>query len=300
VMFHEANHYLQSLVEPRFWIPHFPGESLAEYYGASQWDPVKKKLTVGLMQEGRLCQIESDIAAGNPMDLAKLVSTHDLFEHYTWGWALVHFLMNDARYSAKFMKFFLALPEAKGLQRQDAAYGMYTIKQEDVLTVFMREFGLKDANALRKMDAEWHNYIEAKLQIVSYRGYERAGLEAKRDKRFLRATRLLKTAIDKGSKNPLVYQALGQIYADDDKASEALAAWKKALEIDPFDEKVYAKMAFQLKDSDKPESTRLRALALELGADDPWANLGSDDEADDGAVEPGKKKPGQRPGEPPR
>jgi tetratricopeptide (TPR) repeat protein len=145
------------------------------------------------------------------------------------------------------------------------------------------------------MDAEWHNYIEAKLQIVSYRGYERAGLEAKRDGRKLRATRLLKTAIDKGSKNPLVYQALGEVYADDDKTSEALAAWKKALEIDPFDEKVYARMAFQLKESDKQESTRLRALALELGADDPWANLASDDEGGEATTEPGKKKPGEPP-----
>jgi hypothetical protein len=301
VMFHEANHYLQSLVEPHFWIPHFPGESLAEYYGASQWDPVKKKLTVGLMQEGRLCQIQSDIAAGNLMDLAKLVSTHDLFEHYSWGWSLVHFLMNDSRYASKFMKFFLALPEAKGVQREEAAFGMYTIKQEDVLTIFMREFGLKDANALRKMDAEWHNYIESKLQLVSYRGYERAGLEAKREKRNIRATRLLKTAIEKGSKNPLVFLALGAIYGDDKKDREALDAWKKALEIDPFAEKVYAKMAVQLKGSDKKESNRLRALAVELGADDPWAEPATDEEGDEGSPEPGKKKkPGEQPGEPPR
>jgi hypothetical protein len=71
-MFHESNHYLQSLVDPAFWIPHFPGESLAEYYGASSWDPVKKKLTVGLIQEERLCEIQSDIDAGEGMDLVRL------------------------------------------------------------------------------------------------------------------------------------------------------------------------------------------------------------------------------------
>jgi len=299
VMFHEANHYLQYLVNPLFFVPHFPGESLAEYYGASHWDPEKKKFTVGMMQEGRLCQIESDTAAGDVMDIAKLVGTHDLFEHYTWGWSLVHFLMNDPRYAPKFMKFFLALPEAKGVQREEMSNGMYTLSQEDVLKIFMREFGLKDANALRKMDSEWHNYVTGKLALVTYRGYERAGMEARSDKRNLRATRLLKTAIDKGSKNPLVFNTLAEIYGEDGKTAEAMAMWKKAIELDPLNGLFYARMGFELNSSDKKESKRLAALALELGSDDPWANLG--DEA--AAVEstPGKKpkKPGE-PDDPPR
>src|SRR5258708_36072551 len=114
------------------------------------------------------------------MDLVKLVSTHDLFEHYTWGWALVNFLMNDPRYAPKFQKFFFALPEAKGVQRENAAYGMYTIKQEDVFTIFQRELGLKDANAVRKLDAEWHDDVQSKLQQVPCYGYEKAGPEARR------------------------------------------------------------------------------------------------------------------------
>jgi hypothetical protein len=300
VMFHEANHYLQSLVETHFWIPHFPGESLAEYYGASRWDPVKKKLTVGLMQEGRLCQIESDVAGGQTMDLVKLVSTENLFEHYTWGWALVNFLMSDPKYAPKFQKFFFALPEAKGVQRTSAPYGMYSIKQADVFTIFQREMGLKDASAVRKLNAEWQDDVLSKLKQVSCYGYEKAGLEARRDKRNLRATRLLKTAIEKGSKNPLVFRALAEIYAEDDKVEEAMGAWKKALEIDPFDEDVYAKMAFCTKRKDRKESERLRALAIELGADDPWVHLGSDDEGEGESPDPGKKKPGEKPGEPPR
>ena len=39
VMYHEANHYLQYLLNPEFNMPHFPGEALAEYYGASVYDP---------------------------------------------------------------------------------------------------------------------------------------------------------------------------------------------------------------------------------------------------------------------
>jgi hypothetical protein len=303
VMFHEANHYLQSLVEPNFWIPHFPGESMAEYYGASSWDPVKKKFSVGLMQEGRLCQIESDVAGGETMSLVKLVSTEGLFEHYTWGWSLVHFLMSDSKYAAKFQKFFRALPEAKGVQRQNAGNNgeMYTIRQEDVFTIFQREMGLKDADAVRKMDAEWHDYVTSKLGLVTVYGYERAGLLAKQEKRPIRATRLLKTAIEKGSKNALVYKALGQIYADDGKLDEAKKTWKKGIELDPLDADLYAAMSRALKRPEKEESARLRLLALELGADDPF--LQASETADEGeeSPEPGKKKrPGEQPGEPPR
>ena len=298
VMFHEANHYLQSLVEPRFWVPHFPGESLAEYYGACRWDPEKKKLTVGLLQEHRLCQIETDVAGGEPMDLVRLVSTADLFEHYTWGWALVHFLMSDARYAPKFQKFFFALPEAKGVQRTDAAYGMYSIAQEDVFKIFQRELGLKDANAVRKLDAEWHDYVQSKLKLVSRSGYEKAGLEAKREDRKLRATRLLSTAIQKGSKNPLVFRALADLQAEDGKTSEAIDTYKLALAADPLDAEVYARLAFQVRPKDEKEAARLRGLALELGADDPWVHLDLEEE-ESGSGEPGKKpKPGEQPGVP--
>jgi hypothetical protein len=185
-MFHEANHYLQSLIEPKFWVPHFPGESLAEYYGACRYDPETKKLEVGLLQESRLCHIDADIAGGDLMDLAKLVSTDDLYEHYTWGWSLVHFLMKDPKTAAKFQKFFLALPEAKGVDRKDVSYGMYTIDAKDVFTIFRREFGLKDFDSIRKMEADWHDYVKSKLALVTCSGYEKAGLEAARDDRVIR------------------------------------------------------------------------------------------------------------------
>jgi hypothetical protein len=41
-----------------------PGESLAEYYGASSWDDKAKKLTVGLIQDERLAEVKTDIDGG--------------------------------------------------------------------------------------------------------------------------------------------------------------------------------------------------------------------------------------------
>jgi hypothetical protein len=85
---------------------------------------------------------------------------------------------------------------------------MYTISQADVFTIFRRELGLKDFDAIRKMEADWHDYVKSKLQLVTCSGYEQAGLEAKRDGRVIRATRLLTAAIEKGSRNPLVHQTV--------------------------------------------------------------------------------------------
>jgi tetratricopeptide (TPR) repeat protein len=292
VMFHEANHYLQQLLNLQFAVPHFPGESLAEYYGASEWDPEKKKLTVGLIQEGRLCEIQTDIDAGNRMDLVKLISTPQMYEHYTWGWALVHFLMNDARYTQKFQHFFLALAEAKGVQRESGPNGMYTLKQEDVPTIFMRELGLKDAAAVRKLQADWDNYVDFKLKLVTCSGYEKAGFKAKEVGRTKRATRLFKTAIDKGSKNPLVFHNLAEIYAVDGQREEALATWRKAIAIDPLEGLFYSRMAFFMDDKDKAESDRLRKLAKEIGYDDPYVIVTQSEENPPPEKPP---KPGDKP-----
>src|SRR5207247_1708884 len=59
VMFHETQHYIGSLFDPRFHIPHCFGESVAEYYGGSKWDPVKKTMTPGGVQEGRLTEVQT-------------------------------------------------------------------------------------------------------------------------------------------------------------------------------------------------------------------------------------------------
>jgi hypothetical protein len=292
VMFHEANHYLQKLVNLQFKVPHFPGESLAEYYGASEWDAVKKKLTVGLIQEGRLCEIQTDIDAGNTMDLARLVSTDEMYEHYTWGWALVHFLMSDPRYASKFQHFFMALPESKGVQREELTQGLYTLKQSDVFTIFAREMGLKDAAAVRKLQAEWEDYIAGKLKLVTCSGYEKAGFKAKEVERPKRAARLFKTAIEKGSKNPLVFHNLAELYAADGHRDEAFAAWKQAIAIDPLEGSFYSRMAFFLEDSDKTEADRLRKLAKEIGYDDPWQYATPGEEKPD---PPKPEKPGEKP-----
>lgn len=278
VMFHEANHYLQKLVDLEFAYPHFPGEALAEYYGASEWDPVAKKLTVGLIQEGRLVEVQTDIAAGERIALDRLLSEDRMYEHYTWGWTLVHFLMNDARYAAKFQKFFVGLAKDKDVKR--TALGRDNLKTTsgaEVLRVFMRELGLKDGAALRKLEKDWYDYIDNKLNVVTTRGLERAGNKAFETDRPLRALRLLKDAIDKGSQNPLALHTYAKLlYFKKKQRKEARAIWNQCLTIDPLNGRFYAWLGYTLQRESKDnelEGRRLIELAKELGYDNPMLEV---------------------------
>ncbi|HZO10118.1 MAG TPA: hypothetical protein VFC77_12105, partial [Myxococcota bacterium] len=216
---------------------------------------------------------------------------------YTWGWSLVHFLMNDPRYTAKFQRFFTSLPDSKGAEKISINFGnFYTIREEDVLAAFVRELGLKNADGVRRLEVEWHDYVEGKLHLVSRSGLEKAGFAAKAVDRKIRATRLLKEAIAQGSRNPLAYHSLAEIYAEDGKRSDAMETWKKALEIDPLNGAIYARMAFFLPDGEKAERQRLQALAAELGSDDFWTYLDLESGEKPPAEDPGKKPGGEGPG----
>ncbi len=266
VMFHEANHYLQKLIDVRFSYPHFPGESLAEFYGASSWDPQTKKITTGLVLEGRLVEVQTDISAGKWVRLEALVSTEDMYEHYTWGWSLVHFLMNRAAYASKFQKFVLALPSAKDVKREAEGFGLATVRQPDVFEAFKLYMGLKDAEAVAALEREWHAYVRDELKVTSARGLEQAAMTASRTypPRPIRAKRLFKEALEKGSDNPVALHRYGQLLAADGEKSAARELFEKALARDPLEASFYDSLASVLPAGDSSESERLRKLAQEI------------------------------------
>ncbi len=266
VMFHETNHYLQKLIDLKFSYPHFPGESLAEYYGASSWDPQTKKITTGLVLEGRLVEVQNDIAAGTWVRLQALISTEDMYEHYTWGWSLVHFLMNREEYAAKFQKFVLALPSAKDVKRSSEGFGLQTVRQADVFEAFKSYLGLKDDDAVVELERKWHAYVRDELKVTSARGLEQAAMTASRTypPRPIRAKRLFKEALDKGSQNPVAMHRYGQLLAADGEKESARELFKKAIERDPLEASFYNSLAEALPESDKSERERLRKLAREI------------------------------------
>ena len=276
-MFHEANHYLQKLIDLDYAYPHFPGESLAEYYGASNWDSDKKKLTIGLIQEGRLVEIQTDIAAGKSMTIDKLISTDRMYEHYTWGWALVHFLMNDPRYATKFQKFVVALAKDKDVKREPFPRdGLYTSNGREVARVFRKELGIKDADAMKKLEAEWLEYVQSKLKVVTTGGLARAGLIMAATQRPLRATRYLKEAIEKGTDNAYVYYRYARLLArKKDGTAEAMEMLRKAIALDPLNDRFHAVLGSLLTraEATKADGERTIELARELGFEGPVSRV---------------------------
>lgn len=159
VLFHEIGHYLHKLIDESFNYPHWPGESLCEYYGGALWNEEAKKLEVGLIQNGRLATIRKEMANGKKYPLRQMI-TSEAYENYTWGWSLVHMLMEDERYAKSFRKFFLGLATDKSVKRTRGGLNLKETEGEEVLRYFMECMGLKDESALRALEAEWYRYIE--------------------------------------------------------------------------------------------------------------------------------------------
>jgi hypothetical protein len=277
VMFHESNHYLQKLINPDFKMPHFPGESIAEYYGASSWDPATKKLTIGLVQEGRLCEIQQDVDGDKMMSLEKMLTTDEMYEHYTWGWSLVHFLMSTDKYNKKFLHFVNTLALGKDVKRQmeGGSGGLSFVDGAEILRVFMKCLDVKDKAALGALEKEWHAYVKDKLKLVTPRGFEEAGARCASTypPRPIKAKRLLQTAVDGGSKRASTYDKLAELIEHDEKESfdKAVGLWKKAIELDPLTAEYYAHLGRAYYDKGKKDDgKKLMQLALELDPDDPW------------------------------
>ena len=277
VMFHEANHYLQKLINVKFSYPHFPGEALAEFYGASHWDDETKTLKSGLVLEGRLTEVQTDIAKGEMMSLEKLITTK-MYEHYTWGWTLVHFLMNDKRYAKNFKKFFVGLAKDKKVPRHQLGIdGLKTVRQADVLPLFMRYLGLKKKEDLAVMEKEWHQYIQEELKVTSSFGLEKAAENALRHKRKIRGRRLYQEAIDTGEASANAHHRFSLFLIKEDKSEDEdkiLELCKKAVELDPLTGQFQTCLGHVLKAQGQlEEGARIMKLADEMGPKDENARL---------------------------
>ena len=274
VMFHEANHYLQKLVNMKFSYPHWPGEALAEFYGASEWDPVKKKLTSGLILEGRLTEVQADITKGDWMTIARML-TEDMYEHYTWGWTFVHFLMNTPEYEKKFRKFYLGLANDKNVKRQRMGIdNLTTVEMRNVFGVFKQYMGIKDDEQVRELEREWHSYIESELHVTSSHGKEKAAKNAARSNRPIRARRLYTEAVEAGDASALSYHNLAKLilsrsWSTDEsqkqlwKLSEGY--WMKAIELSPMTSEFYFDYGKEMVEhADQKEGARLQLLAADI------------------------------------
>jgi len=160
VLFHEIGHYLHKLIDEDFKYPHWPGESLAEYYSGAAFNEETKKLDVGLIHNGRLATIRREMADGTKIQLRRMMTTQG-FEDYTWGWAFVHMMLEDERYAKSFRKFFIGLATDRNVKRERSGFNLKAVEGAEVLRYFKECMGIKDEAAFDALESEWYRYIES-------------------------------------------------------------------------------------------------------------------------------------------
>ncbi|MHC4598031.1 MAG: tetratricopeptide repeat protein [Planctomycetota bacterium] len=278
VLFHECNHYLVHLFNPNFVYPSWLAEGMAEYYGASHWNPEKKELKSGLLQEGRILVLKEAIDGSDTVGLEELIrlgrggSGAFTGFHYAWAWSLVHMLMENKKYGKRFEKYFVHLSTGGKVKRVDAGYGKQTIRADEQIKLFKAFLGVKD---LKKLEKEWHKYVK-NLDVETGRGYFLAGNWACRYsvQLYHRAIRYYRTAIEKGFETGLLYDRLGSLLIRKEKEDEGIEALKKAVQFAPLNGRYTMHLGNALYEKggseNKKEGIRLMRLAVEIDPEDVY------------------------------
>ena len=234
VLFHELNHYLYHLyTKDNVHLPQWVEEGMAEYYGASKWDPTTKKMTVGELQEGRLVALMNEIDGGNMQDLRGLMSEPAInATQYAWSWTLCHMLMEDKRYRSKFIKYIEKLARGKIKRAPNPRNVSFQMAPPtESIPTFQQMLGIKDLDAF---EAQWYEYIK-QLDVQTARGYHRAALFCKQWERPLRAGLYFKKAIEEYySDNPDTYREYGSLLIAQDEAVKAIPILESGIKLDPL------------------------------------------------------------------
>ncbi len=271
ILFHECNHYLVHLINPSFVYPPWLAEGMAENYGASEWDPGKKSLKTGLVQEGRVVVLMDALAGGEVLRLEDMMRIGDFDAiHYAWGWSFVHMLMENQRLAGPFLKYFVHLATNKAVKRVQYGSGKQTVAPDEAVMQFKSFMKLQ---SLDKIEEEWIQYVK-NLKVATGRGYSLAGDWAMRWGLKHKAIKYFKTAIEKGLEAAHVYERLGRLLLDKEKSDEGVEAFRKAIALEPLNARLYMRLGNALyeRDSgdDRKEGERLMRLALEIDPDDAY------------------------------
>jgi len=269
VLYHELSHYLQTLIDEKFTMPHWPGEGIAEYFSGALWNEKKKALEIGLIQEGRLTEVKGDIANGKYLSIRETV-TKDAYTDYTWGWALVHFFMTKKEYKKGFQRYVVGMARQKGVKRVPYALGLRTVTGEESLRYLMECLKIKDDEQLEEVQKEYYAYVEDELQQEGASGLEKAAVAARRVGKSIRATRLFEEAEEAGGLSALGCYQYAQMVRYKNR-SLAKKLYKQAIELDPLVGTYYYEYARLVEDDDEEEAKKYKGLAKELDPEvDTW------------------------------
>lgn len=275
VMFHEGNHMLTHMIDEKVFYPAWLNEGMAEYFGASRWDPATKKMTVGHLQSARLAVMEDEIEDGKWQELEPLMRAQRITaKEYSWAWSLCHFLLSTERYEKAFRKFYLALARSSSVEKTTIMLAYKVIEPDEVIEALKRHLRIKDLKALEQ---EWHAYIKDNLTTRQKDlDYGMAAWIMTLYGEDVKAKRLFRKALEKGSEDAWVHYGYAEL-RQGEKPELALKHATRATELDPLHARAWALRGRCVFPEDPAEGLRLLRLGEELDPSDGtiryWVDL---------------------------
>jgi len=277
VMFHEGNHMLTHMINRDRWYPWWVGEGMAEYFGASEWDPEKKTMKLGRLQAGRLAVLHAQIEEDKWVSLKDLLETNGMGAvGYSWAWSLCHFLLHTSKYERRFKRFFMAIGRDSSLRTVARFAQIRQLPPTEVVEAFRKYLRVDD---LDELEEEWYEYIRKNLRLDGRAdvNWAEAGWIMSLYGEEAKARLYYKRAIDKGAKSAAPYYGYAELKLRQNMPGIALKYSKKAVERDPLHARAYALQGRALlrQDSGNEEGLRLLELAHEVDPDDQqiWFHL---------------------------
>jgi tetratricopeptide (TPR) repeat protein len=266
VMFHEGNHMLTHMINEKVLYPAWINEGMAEYFGASRWDPYRKKMSVGHLQSGRLAVLKNEVEDDKWQDLTELLEAGRInATQYSWAWSFCHFLLSEERYAKRFRKFYLALGKSSSVKRKSIMLAFKVIEPKEAIAALMKYLKIKSLAPLQK---EWREYITTHL--TEREGKLDYGLAAWIMTMYgenEKARRLFRKAIKQGSKEAYVHYGYAELRYRA-KRKVALKHAVLATRYDPLYARAWGLRGRCTLDDDPKEGLRLLELAEELDPTD--------------------------------
>jgi len=293
VMFHEGNHMLTHMINEKMWYPWWIGEGMAEYFGASEWDPEAKTMKLGRLQSGRLAVLQEQIKDDKWLKLKDLLETQGLDAvGYAWAWSFCHFLLHTPEYEKNFKKYFMAIGRDGSLKRVPRFLNIVQLAPDEQVESFKKYMKVKDLDALQ---TEWYGYIQTALSLERAKlDWGEAGWIMSMYGQAGKARKYFKKAIDDGSKDAYVHFGYAKLKLQQNMPGIAAKYAKNAVEYDPLHAQAWSLLGEALHmQGEKEEGMRDMELAAELAPDDPqvWFALEYAKQRDRGEREAGAATP---------
>ncbi len=269
ILLHECNHYFMYLYVRRgVQNPSWVEEGLAEYFGGSKWDPKKKVLIPGQIQEGRLITLRDAMDGNEYLPLEKMLKMYDFSAiHYAWAWSFCHMLFSKKKYAKGFATFIKKLAKDKTLKKEPYPRNpmFFWVKPKVQIALLKKCLKVKDLKALEK---EWYDYIKS-MKVGSPRGYYRAAQECQRWQRPIRANMYYKKALELDPTYVPVYEGYARFLISQGKFDEAKKIILKGQKYDPINPYLYLLLGKIAKEKESFEKAQKYCnLALEMAPDD--------------------------------